>query len=114
MVAEARQFVRVVDEPVKLTDDGRAVLADVRRQLSALETQDVSLADLHAAVEAQEARVRTVMRDELVPKTTPPTSPTCSSGACCRTPTSADRPSWLSPHHARPRGRSSRSPTASS
>ena len=54
VVAEARQFVRVVDEPVKFTDAGRAVLADVRRQLSALE--------------AQEARVLTVMREEVVPK----------------------------------------------
>jgi len=63
VAAEARQFVRVVDEPVKFTDAGRAVLADVRRQLSALEAQDVSLAELHIAVEAQEARVLTVMRD---------------------------------------------------
>ena len=68
VAAEARQFVRVVDEPVKFTDAGRAVLADVRRQLSALEAQDVSLAELHLAVEAQEARVLTVMRDEVVPK----------------------------------------------
>ena len=68
VAAEARQFVRVVDEPVKFTDAGRAVLADVRRQLSALEAQDVSLAELHIAVEAQEARVLTVMRDEVVPK----------------------------------------------
>jgi putative peptide zinc metalloprotease protein len=68
VAAEARQFVRVVDEPVKFTDAGRAVLADVRRQLSALEAQDVSLAELHTAVEAQEARVLTVMRDEVVPK----------------------------------------------
>src|SRR3954451_2371205 len=68
VAAEARQFVRVVDEPVKFTDAGRAVLADVRRQLSALEAQDVSLAELHSAVEAQEARVLMVMRDEVVPK----------------------------------------------
>ena len=68
VVAEARQFVRVVDVPVKFTDAGREVLADVRQQLTALESQDLSLADLHAAVEAQEARVRTVMRDEVVPK----------------------------------------------
>ena len=45
VVAEARQFVRVVDEPVKFTDAGRAVLADVRAQLRALEAQDLSLAD---------------------------------------------------------------------
>jgi len=69
VVAEARQFVRVVDVPVKLTDEGRAVLADVRRQLRALEVQDPPAADLHAAVEAQEARVRTVLNTELVPKT---------------------------------------------
>ena len=68
VVAEARQFVRVVDEPVKFTDAGRAVLADVRAQLRALESQDLSIAELHTAVEAQEARVLTVMRDEIVPK----------------------------------------------
>ena len=68
VVAEARQFVRVVDEPVKFSDAGREVLADVRRQLRALETQNLSLADLHLAVEAQEARVRTVLSDEVVPK----------------------------------------------
>src|SRR5215216_4906077 len=38
-VAEARQFVRVFPEPVKLTTGGRAVLSDVRRQLAALEAQ---------------------------------------------------------------------------
>ena len=68
VVAEARQFVRVVGEPVKFTDAGRAVLADVRTQLRALEAQDLAFADLHAAVEAQEARVLTVIRDEVVPK----------------------------------------------
>ena len=68
VVAEARQFIRVVDEPVKFTDAGRDVLADVRRQLRALEAQDLSLADLHVAVEAQEARVRTVLSDEVVAK----------------------------------------------
>ena len=68
VVAEARQFVRVVDEPVKFTDAGRAVLADVRAQLRALESQDLSIAELHTAVEAQEARVLSVMRDEVVPK----------------------------------------------
>jgi putative peptide zinc metalloprotease protein len=75
VVAEARQFVRVVDEPVKFTDAGRDVLADVRRQLSSLEAQDLSLADLHAAVEAQEARVRTVLSDEVVPKADPADEP---------------------------------------
>jgi len=44
------------------------VLADVRRQLSALEVQDLPPDDLHAAVEAQEARVRAVLSTELVPK----------------------------------------------
>ena len=68
VAAEARQFVRVVDEPVKFTDAGRAVLADVRAQLRALESQDLSVGELHAAVEAQEARVLSVMRDEVVPK----------------------------------------------
>jgi putative peptide zinc metalloprotease protein len=68
VAAEARQFVRVVDEPVKFSDAGRQALADVREQLRALEAQDLSLADLHIAVEAQEARVLEVMRNEVVPK----------------------------------------------
>jgi putative peptide zinc metalloprotease protein len=68
VTAEARQFVRVVDEPVKFTDEGRAILADVRGQLAALRDQDLSLAEIHAAVEAQEARVSSVLADEVVPK----------------------------------------------
>jgi hypothetical protein len=68
VAAEARQFVRVVDQPVKFTDAGREVLADVRRQLRALKGQDLALDALHAAVEEQEARVRTVMSEQVVPK----------------------------------------------
>jgi putative peptide zinc metalloprotease protein len=75
VIAEARQFVRVVDEPVKFTDAGRDMLADVRRELSALESSDLSLADLHVAVEAQETRVRTVLSDEVVPKAEPAEEP---------------------------------------
>jgi hypothetical protein len=68
VTAEARQFVRVVDQPVKFTDEGRATLADVRQQLRALMGQDLSVAQIHDAVEAQEARVRTVLADEVVAK----------------------------------------------
>jgi putative peptide zinc metalloprotease protein len=68
VTAEARQFVRVVDQPVKFTDAGRAVLADVRQQLRALASQDLSLAQIHDAVETQEARVRAVLADEVVAK----------------------------------------------
>ena len=68
VAAEARQFVRVVDQPVKFTDAGRAVLADVRNRLQALEGQELDLAQLHTAVEAQEARVRAVLTEEVVPK----------------------------------------------
>jgi putative peptide zinc metalloprotease protein len=68
VTAEARQFVRVVDQPVKFTDEGREVLADVRRQLRALEGQDLSVAQIHEVVEAQEARVRAVLADDVVAK----------------------------------------------
>jgi putative peptide zinc metalloprotease protein len=70
-VAEARQFVRVVPVPVRFTGAGRAVLADVRSQLSALEAQNLSVDQLHQAVEAQEGRVLEVLRNELVLKSAP-------------------------------------------
>jgi putative peptide zinc metalloprotease protein len=72
-VAEARQFVRVVPVPVRFTGVGRAVLADVRSQLSALEAQNLSVDQLHQAVETQEARVLEVLRNELVLKSAPDT-----------------------------------------
>lgn len=72
-VAEARQFVRVVPVPVRFTGAGRAVLADVRSQLSALEAQNLSVDQLHQAVETQEARVLEVLRNELVLKSAPDT-----------------------------------------
>jgi hypothetical protein len=69
--AHARQFVRVVESPVKLTGAGRAELASVRRELRALEGQELDFAQIHAAVEAQEARVRGVLANELVLKARP-------------------------------------------
>jgi putative peptide zinc metalloprotease protein len=71
VAAHARQFVRVVESPVKLTGPGRAQLADVRRELRALEGQELDFAQIHAAVEAQEARVRDVLATELVLKSRP-------------------------------------------
>jgi hypothetical protein len=68
VVAEARQFVRVVDQPARLTGAGRAELADVERDLGALEAQDPPVDQLHQAVEQQEARVRHVLNTELVLK----------------------------------------------
>ena len=70
-VAEARQFVRVVPEPVRFTGTGRSILADVRDDLEALEAQDPPVDQLHLAIEAQEARVREVLRTELVLKSKP-------------------------------------------
>jgi len=63
--AGARQFVRVVDEPTRFTEAGRATLADVRRDLRALEGRDLTAGQLAAAVEQQEARVLQVLRAEL-------------------------------------------------
>jgi hypothetical protein len=71
VVAEARQFVRVVDAPVRLTGAGRRELLDVRRTLRALEAQDPPLDQLHQAIEAQEARVREILGRELVVKWDP-------------------------------------------
>ena len=75
VAAEARQFVRVTDAPVRLTGQGRAKLADVRDQLRALEEQDLTLAAMHEAVEAQEARVLDVLGHELVLKSDPDSEP---------------------------------------
>jgi hypothetical protein len=73
VAAHARQFVRVVQAPVKITDAGRAELADVRQALRALEGQDLDFAQVYEAVEAQEARVRSVLANELVLKSDPDT-----------------------------------------
>ena len=69
--AAARQFVRVVDRPVRITIAGRRELADVRATLQALETQDPPIDQLYLAVEAQEARVRHVLNTELVSRSDP-------------------------------------------
>ena len=71
VVAEARQFVRVVDAPVRLTGAGRAELKQVRRELRALETLDPPIDQLHQAVEAQEARVKEILNTELVLRSDP-------------------------------------------
>jgi putative peptide zinc metalloprotease protein len=71
VVAEARQFVRVLDQPVRLTGAGRRELADVRATLRALEAQDPPIDQLHQAVESQEARVRQVLNTELVLRSDP-------------------------------------------
>ena len=66
VAAEARQFVRVLDAPVKFTGAGRAELANVREHLRALAGQDLPVTELHAAVEHEEQRVLDVLRDDLV------------------------------------------------
>jgi len=71
VVAEARQFVRVVDAPVRLTGAGRAELKEVRRELRALEALDPPIDQPHQAVEAQEARVKEILSTELVLRSDP-------------------------------------------
>jgi putative peptide zinc metalloprotease protein len=71
VAAEARQFVLVVPYAVQLTGAGRAVLDDVRADLADLAGQDLTLDQLHQAVEAQEARVREVLGTQLVLKSDP-------------------------------------------
>jgi putative peptide zinc metalloprotease protein len=70
-IAEARQFVRVVDAPVRLTGEGRERLAAVRRALAALDAADIGIDALHEAVERQETEVRSVLAQELVLKADP-------------------------------------------
>jgi putative peptide zinc metalloprotease protein len=65
--AGARQFVRVTAEPVRFTREGVRTLADVYRDLRALEHQQLTIAQLAAAVEEQEGRVNQVLDTELVP-----------------------------------------------
>jgi hypothetical protein len=79
--AEARQFVRVVPYSVQLTGAGRAVLDDVRADLAALQGQDLTLEQLHTAVEVQESRVRQVLANQLVMKSDPTTKATVVQSA---------------------------------
>jgi hypothetical protein len=67
VAAEARQFIRVYPQPMRLTGAGTAALADVRQDLAALAQQNLPLADLHQAVEQDEARVTAILDTELVP-----------------------------------------------
>jgi putative peptide zinc metalloprotease protein len=71
VIAEARQFVRVVDAPVRLTGEGRARLAAVRRALEELDSAEIPPDELHEAVERHETAVRTVLAEELVLKSDP-------------------------------------------
>ena len=73
--AHARQFVRVLDAPSRLTGAGRAELAQIRHALRGLEQQDLPPDQLYAAVEAQEERVKDVLDSELVLKANPDEEP---------------------------------------
>jgi hypothetical protein len=76
VAAEARQFVRVSPEPLKITGEGRAVLAHVRRDLAALQGEDLPVDQLDAAVETQASRVRDVLATDLVVADHPTRAPT--------------------------------------
>ena len=73
--AHARQFVRVLEAPVRFTRRGRAELADVRNDLRALEAQNLPVDQLYAAVERAESRVRHVLNHQLVLKADPDQEP---------------------------------------
>jgi len=73
--AHARQFVRVLDGPVRITGEGRAVLTDVRHDLRALEAQELPVDRLYQALERQESRVKDVLNHELVRKSDPAEEP---------------------------------------
>jgi hypothetical protein len=67
VAAEARQFVRVYPQSMRLTGPGMVQLADVREDLRSLTVQSLPLAALHQAVEKDEARVTAILDSELVP-----------------------------------------------
>jgi putative peptide zinc metalloprotease protein len=71
VIAEARQFVRVVDAPVRLTGEGRQRLRAVRQALEQLDDAQMPPDQLHQAVEQQETEVRAVLAEELVLKRDP-------------------------------------------
>jgi putative peptide zinc metalloprotease protein len=64
--ADARQFVWVTDKPVHFTGGGRHELADVRRDIRALQSEPLTLDQLRAKLDADRARVLDVLRQDLV------------------------------------------------
>lgn len=66
--AGAHQFVRTVSEGTHITREGLATLYDVRNDLAALESQDLDIVALKAAVDEQGDRVVQVLTDDLVTK----------------------------------------------
>jgi hypothetical protein len=109
--AEARQFVRVVPQRVRFTGRGRRELAAIRSDLRALAYADLPLADLHQAVEDDEARVNDVLANDLVHGRGPERG--------CRRPGRAAAPGhrrrlrrrWRSPHQRLPPSRREQSPS---
>jgi hypothetical protein len=75
VAAEARQFVRVSPQPLRITGEGRAILADVRRDLAGLQGDDLPVDQLDAAVEAEETRVREVLATDVVVANDPKRAP---------------------------------------
>jgi hypothetical protein len=66
--AAARQFVRVVDRPVKFTREGREALEQARRALRALEGRDLTVNEFTAEIERQEAVVLDALTTQVVPR----------------------------------------------
>jgi putative peptide zinc metalloprotease protein len=64
--ADARQFVRVYTKPVRIRAAGREVLADVRRDIRALEDDGLDPVALDLALDKQRTRVLEVIDTQVV------------------------------------------------
>jgi hypothetical protein len=64
--ADARQFVRIYTKPVRIRAAGRAVLADVRRDIRGLEDDGLNPVQLDAALDVQRDRVLKVLNEQVV------------------------------------------------
>jgi putative peptide zinc metalloprotease protein len=86
--ADARQHVIGTDGVARFTAEGNQRIAAIRRQLQAIRTDDLTLAELQARVDELSAELADVLRDELVVASraasgspSPSASPTASGSA---------------------------------
>ena len=93
--ADATQFVLGTDGVVRLSADGQRRLTDVRRQLLALRTEELTAAELDAAVDKARTEVASILATELVvvkpedeTQNSASTSQTSSSSSSTTTPSS--------------------------
>jgi hypothetical protein len=66
-LAEAYQQIVPVDGKVRITGEGRREIAAVRQDLNTIRTADLTLAEIDARVDADAARLLSVLRNDVVP-----------------------------------------------